>query len=90
MVKLQIVNPTLARCSFLVGRFIFPRAQSAGAVEYTNCISADGVRPFPSPNECLGYDIKKSDGKALVMLELWGIHSTPLFAITPRSIVDEW
>ena len=37
-------------------------AQSAGAVEYTDCISADGVR---SPrNECPGYDIKQSDGEA--------------------------
>ena len=37
-------------------------AQSAGAVEYTNSISGEGVRP--SPNECPGYDIKSSDGEA--------------------------
>ena len=35
-------------------------AQSAGAVEYTDCTSAEGVRP--PPNECPGYDIKQSDG----------------------------
>ena len=31
------------------------------------------VRP---PNECPEYDIKKSDGEAPVMLELWGMLST--------------
>ena len=39
-------------------------AQSAGAVEYTNCISADSL------NECPGYDTKQSDGETSVMLEL--------------------
>ena len=37
-------------------------AQSAGAVEYTNCISVD------PPNECLGYDAKQFDGEVPVML----------------------
>ena len=35
------------------------------------------VRP-PPPNECRGYDTKQSDGKVPVMLELWGMWSTPL------------
>ena len=35
-------------------------AQSAGVVEYIDCISA----------ECPGYDIKSSDGEAPVMLEI--------------------
>ena len=48
-------------------------AQSAGAEEYTNCTSAEGVRP--TPNECPRYDTKQSDGEVLVMLELWGMHS---------------
>ena len=39
--------------------------QSAGAVEYTDCIS---VR---LPNKCPRYDAKQSDGEAPVMLELW-------------------
>ena len=42
-------------------------AQSAGAVEDTNCISAEG---YDSPNQCPRYDIKQSDGEDLVMLEL--------------------
>ena len=40
-------------------------AQSAGALKY---IDRRGVRP--RPNDSPRYDIKSSDGKALVMLEL--------------------
>ena len=43
------------------------QTQSAGAREYTDCISAVGLN---SPNEYSGYDTKQSDGKAPVMLEL--------------------
>ena len=39
--------------------------------------SADGVRRHPN-SECLGYDIKQSDSELPVMLELWGMQSTPL------------
>ena len=42
-------------------------SQSAGAVEYTNCISAEGQDAI---NECLGYDTKQSDGEVPLMLEL--------------------
>ena len=45
-------------------------AQSAGAVEYTDCKTP--------PNECPGYDTKQYDGEVPVMLELLGIWSTPL------------
>ena len=38
--------------SFIFGEL----ALSAGAVEYTNCFSAEGVRP--PTNECPGYDTK--------------------------------
>ena len=48
-------------------------ARSAGAAEYTICISA--VRK-DSSNECPGYDTKQSDGEFPVMLELWGMWST--------------
>ena len=34
-----------------------------------------GVRS--PPNECPGYDTKQSDGEVPVMLEFWGIQSTP-------------
>ena len=48
--------------------------QSPGAVEYTNCTSAEGYDPRTSVLGCL----KQSGGKNLVMLELWGMRSTPL------------
>ena len=42
-----------------------PIFQSARAIEYTDCISAEG------------YDIKHFDCEAPVMLELWEMQSTP-------------
>ena len=47
-------------------------AKSAGAVENTNC--RGGKIPL---NQFPGYDSKQSDGEVLVMLELWGMRSTP-------------
>ena len=47
-------------------------AQSAGAVEYTDCTSAEGYDP-PLSNECPVYDNKQSDGEVPVMPELWGM-----------------
>ena len=41
--------------------------------EYTDCISAEGL---DFPNECPGYDTKKSDGEVPVMLEVYGMRST--------------
>ena len=48
-------------------------AREVGTVEYTDCVTAEGVR-HPS-NECPEHDIKQSDGEAPVMLELWGMQS---------------
>ena len=48
-------------------------AQSAGAVEYTDCFFAEGKT---STNECPGYDTKQSDGEVPVMQDFWGIQST--------------
>ena len=48
----------------------------AGALEYTDCNSL----PY---NECSGYDTKQSDGEVPVMLELWGMWSTPLLLPGP-------
>ena len=47
-------------------------AQSAGAVEYTKCISTEGLN---SHNEYPGYDKKQSDGQVPVMQGLWGMQS---------------
>ena len=38
-----------------------------------------GVTPHESP----GYDIKQSDGEVPLMLELWGMQSTPSLALLP-------
>ena len=55
-------------------------AQSAGAVEYTDCISSGG---YDSSNECPRYDTKQSDGEASVMIKLWGTWSTPSLLSLP-------
>ena len=46
--------------------------QSAGAVAYTDCISAEGQ---VYPNEGPGYDTKQYDGEASVMQKFrnWGV-----------------
>ena len=49
-------------------------SSSFGAVEYTKCISAEGLN---SSLKCPGYDTKYSDSEASVMLELWGMQSIP-------------
>ena len=53
-----------------------------GAREYT-CIIAEEQDPL---NKCPGYVIKKSDGEAPVMLELWGMWSTPLLFLLPGPL----
>ena len=51
------------------------RVDFSGTVEYTDCFSAEG-QDTP-PNEYPGYDTKQSDGEVPVMMELWGMRSTP-------------
>ena len=58
-------------------------AQSVGAVEYTNCISAEEWGPS---NECSGYDINQPDSEAPEMLEHWGMRSTPFLLSLPGSL----
>ena len=56
-------------------------AQFAEAMEYPECISAEG---YDFPNECHGYDIKLSYGDVPVMLKLGGIGEYPFFSIGAR------
>ena len=61
-------------------------ALSVGTVEKTHNLSAD------HPKECPGYMTQKSDGRVPVMLELWGMQSTPLLPsllgpLWPRMVV---
>ena len=58
-------------------------AQLAGAVEYTDCISAEGK---DSPNKCPVYDTKPVDGEAPVLLELWEMQSTYSLPSLPGSL----
>ena len=58
-------------------------AQSAGAVEYTDCTSAEESDP---PKECPRYDTKQSDGEVLVMLELWAMQNTPSLPSLPGPL----
>ena len=55
-------------------------------VKYTNCISAESVRPQPHPNKCPGYGTKPSDSKVPVILELWRIQSIPSLPLLLDSI----
>ena len=57
-------------------------AQSAGSVEYADCIFAEG---FETPHdESFVYDIKQSEGETPVMMELWPMWSYLFIAIAPR------
>ena len=56
----------------------------AGAVEYTDCISAEGWDALR--NECPRYDTKKSDGEVPVLLKLWGMRSTPSLPSLPGPL----
>ena len=38
------------------------------------------------PNEYPGYDLKQSDGEVPVMLELWGMQSTPSLPLLPGPL----
>ena len=55
-------------------------AHSAGAVEFTDYLSAGG---YLRPKECPRYDTKLSDSEVPIMLELSGMWSTP--SMSPLS-----
>ena len=53
------------------------------AVEYTDYFSAEEL---DTPNKCPGYDAKQTDANVPVMLELWGMWSTPLLPLLPGPL----
>ena len=60
--------------------------------EYTDCYSAE-TKDFP--NKCSGYDTKRSDGIVPIMLELWGMRSTPSLPslpgpLWPGMVAPDW
>ena len=48
--------------------------------------AASLLRDKPPPNECPSYDTKQSDGEAPVILELWGMQSTPSLPSLPGPL----
>ena len=63
-------------------------SQSAGAVEFSDYNSAEEYDP--PPNECPAYDTKQSDREIPVMLELWGMWSTPSLPLFPGPVWSKW
>ena len=66
---------------------LFAIAQSAARGEgcrIHRLLLCRGVR-LP-PNECPGFDTKQSDGEVPVMLELWGMRSTPSLPLLPGPL----
>ena len=49
-------------------------------------ISINRLLPLFRPNECPGNDTKQSDGEVSVMLELWGMLSTPSWLLLPGTL----
>ena len=49
------------------------------------CPVSWGCTMYP-PNECPGYDSKKSDGEVPAMLELWGMWSTSSLPLLPGPL----
>ena len=66
-----------------VYKYTFVLAQLAGAVEYTDCTSAEGKEPL---NECPGYVTKQYDGEIPVMLGFGGMRSTPSLPLLPGPL----
>ena len=58
-------------------------AQSAGAVEYTNGFSTEGL---DTPQRVSWNDTKQSDGEVPVLLELWEMQSTPSLPLLPGPL----
>ena len=58
---------------------------SAGAVEYTDCISAENKTHHHHHNECPGFDSKQS-GVNSVLLEIGGMRSTASLPSRPGPL----
>ena len=54
--------------------------------ELLNTPTASLQRSKTPPKECPGYETKQSEGKVSVMLELWGMRSTPLLPLLPGPV----
>ena len=72
-------------CKILVLRIVTRSyfSQSAVAVEYAE---SHFCRVVIRLNECPRYDTKQYDGEVPVMLELWGMQSTPSLPLLPGPL----
>ena len=82
--KLNFLKTYLDRKLMAISTDNFSKYQKmiaiTGAVEYNDCISAEGQDPH---NKCPRYDTKQSDGEAPVMLKHWGMRNIPSLLSLP-------
>ena len=64
----------LKKLYLMVKLYLWRLFKSVWAAELTDCFSAEALT---LSNEYPGYDDKQSDHEAPLMLELWGMQSTP-------------
>ena len=93
--KVSKIFPTPPPWSACETRSIFKRIKAGLSLEFSFSWTGWGCRIHqlhlcrgvrPLPNECLEYDTKQSDGEASVMLELWGMQSTPSVPSLPGPL----
>ena len=84
-ISLSFSPPSLSPCLFLsLSLSLFAQSLGDGAVKYIDCLSED------APNECSRYDTKQFDGEVPVIMELWGMQSTPSLPLLPGLSGQEW
>ena len=66
------------------GNTLFCTCRVAWGCRIHKLLHYRGVRP--PPHEWAGYDTKQSVGEVPVMLELWGMQSTPSLSLLPSSL----
>ena len=80
--RLCLTNETLSNGLHNSNSFIQGQVSRGWGIHWLH--HCGGMIP---PNKCSGYDTKQSDGEALVMLELWGMQSTPLLPSLPGPLL---
>ena len=53
---------------------------------YVGVVLSAGAVEDPPPYECPAYDAEQSNGEVPVMLEFWGMWSTPSLPSLPRPL----
>ena len=64
----------------------FTRLNWPSQLELQNTPTASLHRGKTPPYKCPGYDMKQSDGEALVIMELWEMWSTPSLPLLPGPL----